>query len=245
MSRLKTLCILLVILALGFATAPSWIDSGANISYSSGGNTITFSVASRSGDNIQVLLTMSSPMSKGTIIENASADSDEFWYDPNLLANSYEGEMFGNLSAMGTSQQSFAGQTWNAITLQGMIDGAQTTRVYDVQTGLLLKQSVDASGAPDVVLVQEYIPALIPPAPPVANVTPPQNNTPPPAQPNTTAPVPNATQPTTQTQPTTTNTTTQTQPVTTTNPSTSSNPCCLSSFMIGLVGFVAIKGFRK
>jgi hypothetical protein len=247
MSRLKLLSILLVLLALGFAAAPSWIDSGASINYTSGGNAISFTVASRTSTEIQIQLTTTSPKTHGTITGNASADSGQFWFDPALLANAYNGETIDDFTVTDTGPQTLAGQSWNTITLQEMISGATSTQIYDVQTGLLLEQTVDADGVPNVVLSKYYIPALAPPPPPPpTNVTPPQNNTPPLPQQNVT----NVTQNTTTTQKP--NTTAPAQPAP--KPSSpapskkttaSSSSCCGSSFILLLVGFVTIRGFKR
>lgn len=105
MSRLKLLSILLVLLAVGFATAPSWIASGTNVNYTSGGNLITFTVTGMSGSDIDIRLTTSSPASKGTITDNASAISGQFWFDPSLLGNAYQGEMLDGLNVMGTTRR--------------------------------------------------------------------------------------------------------------------------------------------
>lgn len=249
MSLLKTSSILLVLLALGFATAPSWIATGANLNYSQGGNTITFTVTGRTDTDILIQLTTSTPLTKSIIPENASLDSGHFWFDPTLLANAYQGEVFDGLTVMGTSQQTFAGQSWTAVTLQGTLSGVQTTEMYDQQTGILLKLTVAGGVAPDVVLTQYYVPALAPPPPP-----PQQNNTtttPPPAQ-NSTNSTATAPPPSNSSAAPNTTETTQPPPETSTPPAnqTSSSPpsskskslCCPSSFILLLVGFVALRG---
>jgi hypothetical protein len=167
--KLKSLCILLAFLSLGFATAPGWVANGTSLNYSSGGNLISFTVIGVSGGQISIAINTTSPKSSRAIKEDASAISGQFWFDQPSLAHSYDGELLNGLTVDGTGRQAFAGDTWDTITLEGMVSGAQATQVYDGKTGLLLKQTVDAPGVPDVVLSGYYIPALLP----AQNATPP------------------------------------------------------------------------
>jgi len=254
---LRSLAILLILLTVVSATAPSWIDTGVSVNYTAGGNSVSFTVTGRAGDDITILLATSPPPHTGTIKGNASSDSGQFWFDQSLLNHAYSGQDIDGLSVMGTSQQTIAGQTWDTVTLQGDISGAQTTQIYDTETGMLLKQSVDKEGVPDVVLSKFYIPSLAPPPP----VTPKQNTTtPPPPKQNASAPVtpsPNATTNSSGTPPVS-DSTGQTQPQqgnppatqgSTTTPINFENPspteCCPGTFILLLLGFVAIKGSRR
>jgi hypothetical protein len=259
--KLKTLSVLLVLLSLGFATAPSWIAQGASLNYTSGTTSVSFLVTGVSGSNINIALTTAPPSATSNIVENATAESGQFWFDNSITSHAYEGELVNGLDVVSTGPQTFAGQSWNAVTLQGMVsDGmgntVETTYIYDEQTGLLLEQTVDASGVPNVVLSQYYIPALVPPP---QNVTPPQQNTtvapeknttsavtPPPApqenSTNNSSVVSQTTQPVT-TEPTETSTDNAgDQGSSPTGQSSSSSlPCCPSAFILLLAGFVAIK----
>lgn len=175
----KSVSLLLVLLALAYSTAPTWVDSGVSLNYSVGGGQVAFSVTGRTSSDVNINVVQQG--SPHTMIENASEDSGEFWYDPSLLANAYGGKMIGVYTVTGQSSMSFAGTTWNTISLQGSVSGASTTKIFDTTTGLLLQQTISTgpSTTQTITLTQEYIPSLAPPPPaPVANNTKPS----PPAQ---------------------------------------------------------------
>jgi hypothetical protein len=169
----KGLAILLVLLAAAYSTAPSWVATGVSLNYSVGSDAVTFTVLERSGGDINFQVLTHSTNHKSTAIENESADYGQFWFDTALLANIYTGSTASDFTVTGENQQSFAGKSWDAVTMQATISGATTTKVVDKNTGLLLKQTVDAVGAPAVTLTQYYIPSLAPTPPPTQ---PPANN---------------------------------------------------------------------
>ncbi|MEW6035325.1 MAG: hypothetical protein AB1529_01815 [Candidatus Micrarchaeota archaeon] len=191
-SRALVLCLLL--LSMSFATAPSWVAPGASLNYSAGSDAVSFTVLSRNSTDIRIQIAVSSAPKPSTGTENASGNSGQFWFDSSLLATAKTGSSIGDFKVKGSSTQSFAGETWETVTLEATLSGAKTTRIYDKKSGLMLKQTVEASGAPEVILSKYYFPSAAPPpssppAQPPANATPPSNGsgtppaTPPPSQP--------------------------------------------------------------
>ncbi len=258
--KLKTLSVLLVLLAVASATAPTWIAPGVSLNYTSGTTSVSFAVTSATSGKIGISLTTSPPPNTNNFEENATLTSGQFWFDPNMISHAYQGELINGFTVTSTGPQSFAGQSWNTATLRGIVSGAETSYTYDEQTGLLLEQTVEASGVPNVVLSQYYIPAL---APPPQNITPPPQNTtvPPAPQPNATIappPVPPAVNTTAQGNSTDNSSAVQPtdnsslvpsgagdQGSTSSDQSSSSSlPCCPTSFILLLAGFVAIKAAR-
>jgi hypothetical protein len=183
----KTFFAILAVISIGFATAPSWVASGASLTYSAGTDSIAFNVVSANGSDIKFNVVPSSTGKTNKATENASADSGQFWFDNTLLSSATVGGTVGDFSVVGESAQTFAGRQWNTITLEDTVSGAKTTKVYDKQSGLLLKQSVDSPDAPVITLTQFAIPGLSaqppvqqPAQPPAQNQTQ-QNETAPPA----------------------------------------------------------------
>ncbi len=199
-SRALVLCLLL--LSMSFATAPSWVAPGASLNYSAGSDAVSFTVLSRNSTDIRIQIAVSSAPKPSTDFPGvwivrvaASGNSGQFWFDSSLLATAKTGSNIGDFKVKGSGTQSFAGESWETVTLEATLSGAKTTRVYDKKTGLMLKQTVDASGAPEVIISKYYFPSAAPPpsqppAQPPANATQPPSNgsgtppaTPPPSQP--------------------------------------------------------------
>ena len=184
---MRSIIVLLVLASLAFSTAPGWVTAGVVLDYSAGSDTIKFTVLERTGDNVKTSIKVSSAPNPYTANENASGSSGQFWFDKDQFSNPPD------FTILGQSKQTFAGKEWNTITLQGTVSGAMTTRVYDKDSGLMLKQTVSAVGAPEVILTQYKVPnweAIAPPAPP----PPPSNGTTPPSAPPS-APPPSGTPP--------------------------------------------------
>jgi hypothetical protein len=156
----KTLFAILAVISLAFATAPIWVASGASLTYSAGTDSIAFNVVSANGSDIKINVVPASTGKTNTATENASADSGQFWYDNALLSSATVGSTVGDFAVVDESAQQFAGKQWNTITLEDTVSGAKTTKVYDKQSGLLLKQSVDSPGAPVITLTQFTIPGI-------------------------------------------------------------------------------------
>ena len=238
--HVKILVILLTFLAIGYSVAPSWVDKGVNLNYTVGNDTVSFTVLNRTGTDLKIEVKPFSASKPSTATENASANAGQIWFDNSLLAGASIGSDIGDFSVIEENEQTFAGKEWNTITLQGTIGGATTTRVYDKQTGLLLKQTVNSLGAPTVTLIQVYIPALTPPEPPSQPPTqPPTNTTTPPSQP---PPSENTTQPP---QPQPTDTTSEPTPPSSEpsseTPTKKPLPCCPTSLILLIIGFAAIR----
>ncbi len=177
----RCLVVLMMLLAICYSTAPSWVASGVNLNYSVGTDTVSFSVLDRSGDDIHINQKTISTSAQANYLDNASAESGHFWFDSSEFSGESVGNMVGDYDVIAQGSQHFAGKDWDTITLQGTISGATTTFVYDTATGLLLKETVSAAGAPTVTLVSYYVPAWAPPPPPPApvnntNATPPHQN---------------------------------------------------------------------
>ncbi len=245
----KHIAIVLLMMTAVNATAPSWVATGVNVSYSSGSSTYNYFVQARNSTDVSVLITQQGhPFSAS---ENASADYKDFWFDNTQLSGLITGDSMSDLSVTSTGQMSFAGNSWNAVNLSGTIQGAPVNYIVDQQTGLLLQEVVSPPSGPkmQLTLISYSIPSLAPPPPPQQNNTPPpspqQNNTPPPQQngtteqpaQNQTAPPPAPYQPSTP--PSTGNGSfwpTQPQPQ-----QSSSLPCCPSAFILLLAGFAAAR----
>ena len=243
---MRALLLLLVLAAAAYATAPGWVAKGASLNYSAGTDTISFTVLERNSSDIRIQIKLSSAQNPYTGVENASGQYGQFWFDKDQFSNP-EG-----FSVVGQSSQSFAGKSWNTITLQGMVSGAQTTRVYDKDSGLMLKQTVGAPGAPVVTLMQYYVPnwqAPAPPPPPPSAPPPANGSAPPPSSPPSTPP---PTTPPSATPPSST-------PPSSTPPSVppsgepfwpeeepepEQGPCCLPAFMLGALGFAVFLNNR-
>jgi hypothetical protein len=193
------LALLMLLAAAGFATAPAWVSKGVNLTYSVGSDSVTFAVLDRSAGDLKIQIFTKSTNHLSTATENESADSGQFWFDDSLLENAVKFQHIGDYEVTDVGTGHYAGKDYNTITLTIDVGGATSTKVYDKETGLLLRNTVDAEGAPVVNLQSAYIPAFAPPPPPVNNTPPPANSTtsppanPPPA--NTSQPPSNASQP--------------------------------------------------
>jgi len=164
----------MILLAICYSTAPSWVASGVNLNYTVGSDTVTFKVINRSGDDLHLNVKYLSTAHESNPTENASTESGQFWFDNSELSGVSVGGMIGDYDVIAQGSQHFANKDWDTITLQTSISGATTTFVYDAATGLLLKETISASGAPTITLINYYVPAWAPPPPP----PPPANNTP-------------------------------------------------------------------
>ncbi len=158
--HLRNLIAILLIVALANATAPTWVASGAMVKYTVGTDTITFTVLSRNTTDVVIRIDTLSTSKSRTISENASADYGQFWYDSDLLGGSYIGGYVGEFTADSEGSQTFAGKEWGTINISSTLSGALTKRIYEKRSGLLLRQTVDAVGAPSVTLIQYAIPAF-------------------------------------------------------------------------------------
>jgi hypothetical protein len=245
--RTKILVLLLALLTVVYSVAPAWVVTGVNLNYSVGSTPFTFSVLSRNTTDIQVEeINLSSSKTPHPGDENASKDSGDFWFDSSLLSSASTGSTIGDYSVTDEGTQTFAGTSWDTLTLQGTVTGAMTTKVLDRKTGLLLKQTVDAPGAPVVTLTQYYIPSLAPAAAPPGNTQPAPAPTAPPAN---TSPPANATQPApgNNTTPQTANQTQGGQPAAgsaSTGTAPAKKQCCTSAFLLLVVGIVALRNGR-
>jgi len=244
--HVKILMVLLALLPIGYSVAPAWVNTGVNLNYSAGSDAISFTVVSRSAEDIHLQLYTLSTDKTTHPVENASADSGQFWFDTSLLSGASPGTFAGAYSVTDAGRQSFAGTDWDTVTLQSTVSGVVTTKVLDRSTGLMLKETFSAAGAPTVTLVKYYIPGISP-APPQENSTtpaqPPANQTPP--ADNQTHPADNQTpsQPGTpgngSAQPGTNGT--QAEPPAPQSPSAQQKKCCLSGFVLLLIGFAALR----
>jgi hypothetical protein len=238
----KLLPLMLVLLAVCYSTAPAWVDTGVNLNYTVGNDTITFTVASRAADALKIQVKPLSSPKTSTATENASGVSGQFWFDTGLIANAYNGKKIGDYQVTAVGKQTYAGKQWDTLTLEIDSAGAHTTKIMDVPTGLLLSQSVVVKGGPTTVITlkQFYIPAFAPPPPPPANATnpPPANNTAPAPvnassnSTNTTASSP----PQNNTQPTVVQPSQPSTPAAPTQPTgPQKEPCCLTTAFIMLI----------
>lgn len=159
----KTLAILLLIANFAFATAPEWIVKGVELEYKVGSDTVVFSVVERNSTEIEIDIKTGPKIQRAT--ENASAITGQFWFDPALLedASKYH-HIEDEYEVVDIKSKTIAGTEWEAVSLETMLSGAKTTKVYDRETGLMLSQTVLAEGAPAVTL-KSY--SLEPGTPPV------------------------------------------------------------------------------
>jgi len=177
--RTKIIIALLVMLAVCFSTAPSWVKPGINLNYSVASDLVSFSVLNRTSSDVKLQVFTRSTSRSTYPNENASAQSGQFWFDNSSLSSAYSGQDIGDYEVTDVSTQTFAGKQWDTVTLESTLSGAITTKVLDKKTGVLLKQTVSAVGAPAVILQQFYVPDWVQvPVPPVNNTPPPPvNNT--------------------------------------------------------------------
>ncbi len=243
----KHVALILLVLTVSNAAAPAWVDQGVNLTYTAGSSTLNFYILSRNSTDVKTQITQGS--SHYTSTENASGDYGQIWFDSTLLGGVIGGDAVSDFTVSDVSTQSFAGKDWNTVTLQRQIGDSTETRILDQQTGLLLKQSVNAPGAPQVILIQYTIPSLAAPPPPPAQNNTQQNTTQPPPQQNTTQPPSNTTPEQNATSPPPAPYQPSTPPSsgngsfwpTETQPQKSSIPCCPSAAILLLAGFAAVR----
>ncbi|MCI0504156.1 hypothetical protein L0Y65_05610 [Candidatus Micrarchaeota archaeon] len=240
----KMAFILLAIMAVGYAAAPSWVAGGASLTYSVGSDSVTFNVMSVSGEDIEIDVIPSTTGKVSRATENKSLDSGQFWYDSAKLASASVGSTVGDFTVAGTGKQTFAGREWDTVTLVDTVSGSVTTKVYSLQGGLLLKQSVDKAGVPVITLARYAIPGLdVPPAtqPPAQPIV--QNDTATPQSnataPDVTAPVQNASGAQEEEEPSGSGETTA-PPAS--GPSDEKGACASGAILLAVFGFAA---FRK
>lgn len=247
MKLLASLLVLLLLVGGVFARAPSWVSSGTSINYTVGSATYTFTVTEVSSSQIKIDLKTSSSSSTSRLIDNATADSGQFWFDPTLLTSASAGRSIGGYSVISTSQESYAGKSFQTATLQIILGGVTTTKVFDIESGLLLDQRTSASGSSPVLIRNYFVPAWAPPPPnvttPAPSSTPPTPTTPS-SQPTT--PTPSSTNSTSSPSTPTSNSTPSVTPPLSPDPivkpsSQSSSTCpCPESLFFVLLGFLAV-----
>ncbi len=162
-SKLQILAMLLIFLPLCFSKAPDWVAKGVSLEYSVGSSKATFVVTDRNSTDIRLDITT---VKTNKATENASLQYGQFWFDDSLLGGASVGKKIGDFEVKAIGSMTFAGKEWSAITLEGTISDAKTTRIYDKQSGLMLKQTVNAEGAPTITLTKFTIPAFESAAPP-------------------------------------------------------------------------------
>lgn len=162
----KIIPMLLLFVSAAFATAPGWVAKGVVLEYDMDGDTVTFTVTDRTSSEVEFDIKTKKTF-KAT--ENASGLYGQFWFDESKLKSASKGHHIDEFEVTGTSSQTFAGKKWDTVTLVGTISGARTTRIYDKDSGLMLKQTVMVADAPAVTLEEYTIPdfgASAPPPPP-------------------------------------------------------------------------------
>jgi hypothetical protein len=252
---MRWLAFLLVLVCAAYATAPAWVDNGANVTYAVGNDHINYYVTARNSTDIRITKTNLTSRNVYHLDENPDQTTDNaFWFDSSQLSGTYNGESIDVFTVSGTSTQQFQGMTLNTVTLtQSFGGGVSATTIYDQATGLLLSVSVHGAPASPISILSATIPTVQAYAPP--SQTPPPSQ-PPPSQPpaqntsNATAPPP--VQPagnnSTQLPPPSTGTPYQPsggssggQPITGVQPYSTKSPfCCSSAFILLVLGFAAI-----
>lgn len=153
---------LLLFVSAVFATAPGWVAKGVVLDYSMDGDTVTFTVTERDSDEIRMEIKTGG---KYQATENASLDFGQFWFDSSKLKSAKKGDEIGDFKVTGVDTQTIAGKNWDCVTLEASLSGAKTIRIYDKNTGLMLKQTVQDGDAPPVTLKKYFIPDFSAPAP--------------------------------------------------------------------------------
>lgn len=162
----RILPVLLIISSTAFALAPGWVAKGVVLEYSVGSDDVTFTVHERNSTDIQIKI---ESKTDGKAVENAAWSFGQFWFDKNLLQSATKGSSVDEFTVIDTGTETYAGKSWETVTLEGVISKAKTVRVYDKESGLMLKQSVQVEGTPPVVIKKIKVPnwkaeAPIPPA---------------------------------------------------------------------------------
>lgn len=161
---LQRIFALLLVISIGFATAPNWIQKGVEVEYKAGKDTVLFNVTQRSITDIKVDITTAGKTRKAS--HNASGISWDFWFDNAKFSGISKNKYIENeykVTEIGT--MTFLGEKYDTVTLETTLSGAKTTRIYDKNTGLMLKQTVLAEGAPVIELIRKYIPSTSPTKP--------------------------------------------------------------------------------
>jgi len=151
----RILPMLLIFVSVVSATAPGWVASGVVLEYSMDSDTVTFTVTERTSTEVKVdIKTENTYKAK----ENASSYAGQFWFDNSLLEGASKNEEIEDYKVTDLGKETYAGKEWDTITLEGTVSGARTFRTYDIETGLMLKQTVSQPGAPVVTLNSYTIP---------------------------------------------------------------------------------------
>ncbi len=156
--HMTKILVLLIVANMSFAVAPGWIKKGVELEYSVGGDTYSYKVLGRTSDNIVVEITNNDKTR--TVNQNASALLGEFWFDSAELKNTSKYRYIDDFEVIDISSKNVGGGTYDTITLKAELSGAITNRIYERETGLLLKQTVSVPGAPVVELENRYIPGI-------------------------------------------------------------------------------------
>ena len=169
----KPLLAIIFLLGICFSSVPVWVKPGVTLTYTVGSSQMVFRVLNVSDGNVRTEITQGSVR---TLVENASADYGQYWFDNVTLQDSVVGQLIGDLQivSFGTTT-TIAGKQWSGVTLEQTMGTTTIRRIVDKNTGILLRQTADATGAPVVELISYQLP--LPPAPLVnttntTNVTP-------------------------------------------------------------------------
>ncbi len=186
----KPLLAIIFLLGICFSSVPVWVKPGVTLTYTVGSSQMVFRVLNVSDGNVRTEITQGSVR---TLVENASADYGQYWFDNVTLQDSVVGQLIGDLQivSFGTTT-TIAGKQWSGVTLEQTMGTTTIRRIVDKNTGILLRQTADATGAPVVELASYQFPS--PPAPVVNNT----HTTPAPPPINTTIQQPPVTPPTQQ-----------------------------------------------
>jgi len=200
---IKYLILFSLLASLVFSFSPEWVKEGLKVEYQiftynkdnpssiSSVSSVSFTVVSKVGQEIKI--ETRSPSTKttptGRPVNNATANSGEFWYEPSLLVNSYIGQNIDGwlISKIG-EKINLAGKDWNVVYMTKTVGGFTKYRTVDKEKGLLLIENVTASN----VVYDTRFSSITPPFESVAPPTqpPPPSTQPPAATPPPTAPPP-------------------------------------------------------
>ncbi len=239
----RILPMLLIIVSAAFATAPGWVAEGVVLEYSVNGDTVIFTVTERTSTEVSIEIDTGAP-EKSMATENASLTNGQFWFDDSLLEDASDGDDIDEFEVTAEGTQTFAGKQWDTVTLEATLSGAKTVRVYDRDSGLMLKQTVQVSGAPVVTLTEYTVPDFeeaAPPSPPPTEPTEPTEETTEPTPPSE-QPQPEPYEDTTQPDVTTPDTTPPADTTEEAEPGPpAKKPCLSSALLFTLAGFVLFR----
>jgi len=224
--------VLLILVSVAFAAAPGWVAKGVVLDYSMNGDTVTFTVTERTSTEVKMNI---ETVKEYTATENASLTNGQFWFDDSLLADASSGDEIDEFRVTDEGTETFAGKQWDTVTLTGTISGAETVRIYDRDSGLMLKQTVQVPDAPEITLTNYVVPNFDMPPPPGSQPT---------TQPTGPASEPAQPEPEEEMQPEVT--TTDTPPTDTSGEPEPAEPptetCCLpGAVLLMLTGFVLVR----